>query len=207
MPLPWRLLLPSLASLRLPETEGSDSGNGACFGLSCNKVDILFVVDNSISMGSAQRGLNAGVPGVPNKITTQLEDTDFHLMVVDSDAAGYERTVPALCPTAEYDGAFNAGYPGICTGFPCASIAERNACDSTLGAGVVYPVGGKPRTVTATSPRDAGISRPKTRTWRSASCAAPPSAPSATETSNRSARCLRRSRWSAKGWLQRRVFA
>ncbi|MBX3202120.1 MAG: VWA domain-containing protein [Labilithrix sp.] len=122
-----------------PPEAGADAGNRACEGLSCNMVDILFVVDNSISMGSAQKRLKEAFPAFLNQVKTQLKDVDFHLMVVDSDASGYERRCASSCPSPEYDG--SVGTDNICQGFSCASISARGACDITLGAGSVYPVG------------------------------------------------------------------
>ena len=113
----------------------------ACAGLGCNMVDILFVVDNSPSMGSAQRRLKEAFPAFLEQITTQLARTDFHLMVVDTDASGQDGTCNRLCPQVGFDASIGENH-GLCTGFACASITERSVCDSTLGAGVVYPVGG-----------------------------------------------------------------
>ena len=123
------------------EPPSVDSGNGACAALGCNKVDILFVVDNSLSMGSAQRALSEAFPTFFDRITTQLKDTDFHLMLVDTDASGYERTCASSCPTPDFDASDSTEASLVCRGFSCASINERGACDVTLGAGVTYPVG------------------------------------------------------------------
>ncbi len=113
----------------------------ACAPLGCNKVDVLLVVDNSLSMGGAQRRLKEATPAFLKQLMTKLERTDFHLMVVDTDAGGYEKTCNRLCPRVGFDAALDE-LQGLCAGFPCASISERSLCDSTLGAGVVYPVGG-----------------------------------------------------------------
>lgn len=112
----------------------------ACAGLGCGMVDILFVVDSSISMGSAQRGLAEAFPRFFSEITERLEGTDFHLMVTDTDGAGYELICARLCPAAGEHAVLGEDQ-GICAGFPCDSITDRGICDSTLGAGVVYPVG------------------------------------------------------------------
>lgn len=111
----------------------------ACATLGCNKVDVLFVVDNSPSMASAQRRLREAFPAFLKQFTTKLERTDFHLMVVDTDAAGQDLTCNRLCPNLGFDASIGENQ-GLCTGFPCASISDRTLCDFTLGAGVVYPV-------------------------------------------------------------------
>ncbi|MCW5835331.1 MAG: hypothetical protein KIS78_23220 [Labilithrix sp.] len=112
----------------------------ACAPLGCNKVDVLLVVDNSLSMAGAQRRLNEAAPAFLKQMTTKLDRTDFHLMVVDTDAAGYERICNRTCPQVGFDASIGENQ-GLCVDFPCASISERSLCDSTLGAGVVYPVG------------------------------------------------------------------
>lgn len=123
-----------------PAIPDSGDGGGACAGLGCNMVDILFVVDNSISMEGAQRRLNEAFPAFLKQFTTQLKDTDFHLMVVDTDASGYEQRCSRSCPTADFDGSIDDS-DQFCKGVSCASLFERVACDVTLGAGVVFPVG------------------------------------------------------------------
>ena len=54
---------------------------------SCDKVDILFVVDNSGSMGDNQQNLVNNFSKFADNIRTALgEDTDYHVGVVTSDA-------------------------------------------------------------------------------------------------------------------------
>jgi hypothetical protein len=69
---------------------GQDGTSLACSGLACNMVDILFVVDNSTSMGSAQNGIKQAFPNFLSQVKTQLGNADFHLMVVDTDGLGNE---------------------------------------------------------------------------------------------------------------------
>lgn len=127
---------PPAPSLVRPPAPDAD----ACAPLGCNKVDVLFVVDNSPSMGGAQRRLREAFPAFLKQLTTQLDRTDFHLMVADTDAGGQDLTCNRLCPRLGFDAAIGEN-SGLCEGFPCASISERTLCDFTLGAGVVYPVG------------------------------------------------------------------
>jgi hypothetical protein len=112
----------------------------ACTSLSCNKVDVLVVIDNSLSMAGAQRRLKEASPAFLKQLTTKLDRTDFHLMVVDTDATGSERICNGTCARIGFDASIGP-LNGLCDDFPCPSIAERGLCDSTLGAGVVYPVG------------------------------------------------------------------
>ena len=53
----------------------------------CNAVDLLFVIDNSGSMGDEQEQLVASFPGFINGMRTRLKTAqDFHVGVVTSDA-------------------------------------------------------------------------------------------------------------------------
>jgi len=87
--------------------EGSDSGGaGVRFDLGtvpdvvtaevpCSAVDVLFVVDDSGSMGDEQLNLVASFPGFIDGIETLLgEGTDWHVGVITTDAYEYN---PAGC--------------------------------------------------------------------------------------------------------------
>ena len=52
----------------------------------CQKVDFLFVIDNSVSMFVAQNNLRNSFPGFMRVIRENVEADDFHIMVVDTDA-------------------------------------------------------------------------------------------------------------------------
>lgn len=110
-----------------PETEGpgDDGGNGE----GCEKVDFLFVIDNSGSMGDNQDSLIASFPGFIQSIQSTLtEAQDYHIMVVDTDAQ-WGGECELLCPLF-----FNT-CPDI-PQYPCGIVPD--ACNSTLGAGVVH---------------------------------------------------------------------
>jgi hypothetical protein len=110
-----------------PETEGpGDDGNN---GEGCEKVDFLFVIDNSGSMGDNQDSLIASFPGFIQSIQSTLtEAQDYHIMVVDTDAQ-WGGECQLLCPLF-----FNV-CPDI-PAYPCGVVPD--ACDSTLGGGVVH---------------------------------------------------------------------
>lgn len=74
----------------------------------CKKVDFLFVIDNSLSMTFAQGNLRNSFEGFLQVIREEVEADDFHIMVVDTDAA------------EDDDGSGNAG---------------GDACRDVLGAG------------------------------------------------------------------------
>jgi len=100
----------------------------------CKKVDFLFVIDNSGSMSDEQDNLISSFPGFMATIQETLTDAqDYHVMVVDTDAE-WGGDCAVLC------GFFGNTCPDIPT-YPCAEGAP-SMCDSTLGAGVNYPMGG-----------------------------------------------------------------
>ncbi|MEX1364857.1 MAG: hypothetical protein AB1Z98_17145 [Nannocystaceae bacterium] len=109
------------------ETEGAGAEGGS--GEGCEKVDFLFVIDNSGSMGDNQDSLIASFPGFIQSIQNTLTDAqDYHIMVVDTDAQ-WGGQCELLCPLF-----FN-----VCPdnpAYPCGVVPE--VCDSTLGAGVVH---------------------------------------------------------------------
>jgi hypothetical protein len=51
----------------------------------CGKVDLLFVVDNSLSMRDRQTALALSFPGFIQVVRKTLGFSDFHIMVVDTD--------------------------------------------------------------------------------------------------------------------------
>ena len=107
------------------DTEGADDGSSA---EGCEKVDFLFVIDNSGSMGDNQDSLIASFPGFISSIQNTLtEAQDYHIMVVDTDAQ-WGGQCGILCP------AF--GFCPDIPAYPCGIVPE--ACDATLGAGVVH---------------------------------------------------------------------
>lgn len=95
----------------------------------CTKIDFLFVVDNSGSMGAHQTALvNSFAPFIETIFAT-VQAQDFQIMVTDSDAGG------------DIDGACEPCSPNS---FWCDDWCEAKAdldvaCEVTLGAGEVAP--------------------------------------------------------------------
>lgn len=117
------------------ETEGA----GTVGTEGCRKIDFLFVIDNSGSMRDNQERLVAAFPGFIAAIGDEVAGDDHHIMVVDSDES------PAWLCEEFLDGAHCDGtnvQPTDCNEYECGSIDALDACASTLGAGVVHPVGG-----------------------------------------------------------------
>jgi hypothetical protein len=83
-------------------------------------------------MSDEQDSLIASFPGFMQTIESTLTDAqDYHVMVVDTDAAwgGDCQTQCAL-----------VGFCASIPDYPCGTGAPT-ACDATLGAGVIYPIG------------------------------------------------------------------
>ena len=96
----------------------------------CEKVDFLFVIDNSGSMGDNQDSLIASFPGFIASIQNTLDEAqDYHIMVVDTDAQ-WGGECAFLCET----------FFGVCPDiaeYPCEQ-GPPTECDTILGAGVNY---------------------------------------------------------------------
>jgi hypothetical protein len=123
----------------------------------CDKVDFLFVIDNSGSMGDEQQNLINSFPGFINTIETELDAAqDYHLMVLDVDAWIYESCQQACDPPPECVGMMGQcnpfGGPAClipCTSaLPCAldggfqcGVTMPEMCEDVLGAGVTHPRG------------------------------------------------------------------
>jgi hypothetical protein len=113
------------------------AGTGGTTGeaeVGCKKVDFLFIVDNSGSMGDEQQNLVNNFPGFIETIQDKLElASDYHIMVIDTDAyvfAGCELICPAFfntCPMALGD-------------YECG-VTQPEMCEDVLGAGVIHPKG------------------------------------------------------------------
>ncbi|MBK8718672.1 MAG: hypothetical protein IPN32_28695 [Deltaproteobacteria bacterium] len=98
----------------------------------CDKVDFLFIIDNSGSMADEQQNLIASFPQFISTIQNTLDEAqDYHVMVLDTDAWVY-----AQCP-------------GLCEFFPSCllnptfecNVTEPMECEDVLGAGVTWPRG------------------------------------------------------------------
>ncbi|MEM6997070.1 MAG: hypothetical protein AAF721_41585 [Myxococcota bacterium] len=103
--------------------EGTPTGQG------CSKIDFLFVVDNSASMGAHQSALLSSFGPFMDTIFATVAAQDYHIMVVDSDG---DADISGTCE------------PCIPNSFWCGDWCEAKAdldvaCETTLGAGEVAP--------------------------------------------------------------------
>ncbi len=72
-------------------TDGRGEGEGVVVGGACEKVDLLFVIDNSGSMEDEQEHLVASFPGFVSTMQAQLADAEsYHVAVVTSDSYRYD---------------------------------------------------------------------------------------------------------------------
>jgi len=102
----------------------------------CEKVDFLFVIDNSVSMSDQQAALIASFPGFMSTIQTTLAaSSDYHIMVTDTDDV--TRCTPGNCQTGD----MSADTLCIQAAGGYACNASFDTCDNTIGAGVVHPAG------------------------------------------------------------------
>jgi len=115
---------------------GASPGDGGDSG--CNKVDFLFVIDNSSSMGPEQAALVASFPGFIDTIQSLSGVSDYHIMVADTDEDGKCTPGDDRCT-----GGFLALPPNdVCLGGGSNVCQVQLAgCDIALGAGVIGPLG------------------------------------------------------------------
>lgn len=109
---------------------GSNPESGDEVG--CQKIDFLFVVDNSGSMADEQVALANSFAGFISSIQNTVMAKDYHIMVIDTDAgnANYQMCL-----------AFCAIFPD-CLGTPCDMLPVPMGCDASLGTGLLQDPGG-----------------------------------------------------------------
>ncbi|WAS97088.1 hypothetical protein [Nannocystis punicea] len=95
------------------------------------KIDFLFVISRYAFMDVMQARLIEAFPYFMETIESKFADFDYQVMVIDPDetwghALCNEDCSPEGCSVPDY---------------PCEAAAELTACDTTLGAGTVFPAG------------------------------------------------------------------
>jgi hypothetical protein len=120
---------------------GSATNSGGDGTSGCDKVDFLFVVDNSGSMSDEQNFLKGSFPGFIDTIASTLDAQDYHIMAVSTDNGqntGLSSTctngdcsctpAPTCCQNA-------CGFGGsTCNGFDCNNL-PIGPCDTVYGSG------------------------------------------------------------------------
>ena len=94
----------------------------------CQKIDFLFVIDNSASMGSYQQQLIASFGPFMETVSGNVQADDYHVMVIDSDAGDDVENCDSCVPQSLFCGDW------------CEAKSQLDLeCESTLGAGEVAP--------------------------------------------------------------------
>lgn len=111
---------------------GGSAASGGDAGAGCDKIDFLFVVDNSVSMNDEQDLLVQAFPGFITAIETTVKPgADYRILVADTDAWG-------RCNTANpWSGA--TPNHNTCNSYIKNTVFEE--CDRVRGAGVIHPAG------------------------------------------------------------------
>jgi hypothetical protein len=119
----------------LSEEASADDGP---MGDGCDKVDFLFVIDNSISMGDEQQNLEVSFPEFIATIQSDVVD-DYHVMVVDTDNEDKYDEDLAECHDSKCDGEDPDEACGVISpqdDWPCGMLPAIDSCDPILGAGI-----------------------------------------------------------------------
>jgi hypothetical protein len=111
----------------------------------CDKIDFLFVIDNSGSMSEEQTALIASFPGFIDHIRDHVKGQDHHLMVTDTDVAVSKdqlgQQMGDQCDPHPECCAQTCQTHETCNGVPCDQLTE---CDYVLGAGQTKDKAGEP---------------------------------------------------------------
>jgi len=126
--------------------DASDTTPLGCKG----KIDFLFVISRFFPLEPIQGRLVDAYPKFIEIIESKFADFDYHIMVIDADDYWGIPPCPALCsvpecktgdPCCPWYHPENEGQVCCSEDFPCDKLDFVTACDDTLGAGVVFPVG------------------------------------------------------------------
>jgi hypothetical protein len=109
-----------------------DVGDGKPVGCK-GKIDFLFVISRAGGMAWFQTQLLDAFPKFIDTITSKFADFDYHIMVVDADEAWGLSSCEEQCPTP-------GEAPCTLKDYPCYYTPTK--CDTTIGAGVVFPAAG-----------------------------------------------------------------
>lgn len=111
----------------------------------CDKIDLVFVVDNSASMFDEQQSLLASFPSFIGEIEEVLAGDDYQVMVIDTDigeGGGCYEAIYNSFDCGLWCGAnCPAGCNCECNSEPCAPFSDL-PCDAKLGAGRIADANG-----------------------------------------------------------------
>ncbi|MCY1066561.1 hypothetical protein OV090_17430 [Nannocystis sp. RBIL2] len=129
--------------LDLPAGDDSSSGDDGLGPRGCDKVDFLFVIDNSNSMADEQSSLIASFPGFIAAIENTLEADDYHIMAISTDDGDpgngdedcdFQQCICAPAPTCCQDVCDTIFKGTTCNGTPCDQVSI-DACEFQYGSG------------------------------------------------------------------------
>jgi hypothetical protein len=103
----------------------------------CEKVDFLFVVDNSGSMGDEQQNLANSFPGFVTTIQSTLSAQDYHIMVVDTGLHDFYEELVECQEDCQDPEELDCKLPGL-GNVDCTMLPTAATCDTTLGAGRIH---------------------------------------------------------------------
>lgn len=113
----------------------------------CDKIDLVFVVDNSASMYDEQQSLLASFPSFIAEIEAVLAGDDYRVLVIDTDIGDgwpcYEAMYNSFDCGLWCGANCPAGCNCECNSQPCAPFSDV-PCDARLGAGRVTSGSGVP---------------------------------------------------------------
>jgi hypothetical protein len=131
---------------KLDVPSGETDTGGPPAGEGCQKVDFLFVLDNSISMGDEQQNLASSFPGFIETIQTEVQAQDYHIMVIDTDdqdkwGEKWDKCNVKCMTDDPGDSCLTVYFDDIICGM---EPPPPPVCDQTLGAGRSQGAGGPP---------------------------------------------------------------
>ena len=108
-------------------TTGVDPDTDTGEAAGCQKIDFLFVVDNSGSMAEEQAALAKSFDGFISSIQNTVMAKDYHIMVIDTDAGNaFEQSCFVICTLLP-----------VCEGYDCNNLPKAEGCDAMLGTGLI----------------------------------------------------------------------
>jgi hypothetical protein len=120
------------------EADGDAAGNGGDGKTGCEKVDFLFVIDNSGSMQDEQQNLINSFPAFIDEIQNTLMAQDYQILATDTDAGGAGGCFQSTCCNVECQQwcvqCQQQGCNCQCNNQPCPAPPQTE-CDEILGAG------------------------------------------------------------------------
>jgi hypothetical protein len=124
----------------MPGGTGSGDTTGSVAS-GCQKIDLLFVIDNSSTMGAEQQSLIAAFPGFYDSVKNTLGVSDYHIMAVAADDGKILGNNSKCKDKACTCGPAPACCDNVCNGGNFAESCNGQACDTLAISECVYTYG------------------------------------------------------------------